>query len=369
MLAGKRLWCIVVTLLLTAVPSVAGAAELSTASVSTDVASVAPTGGQVVVTLTSTSADSCTLRVTPSLPGWPITVAPCDGAITRNVSIPADADTMDRVYAFKAKVTTGATTAATNAALVTQQHRIRVAAFGDSVMYQAVLVMSDILGRTTAAALNWTAFPGLVMCQITPFVKNVSASFHPDLVIIEFLGTNFAACSKQNPRRSPAWIAAYRAATIKAVNAALDGNPNTKVELVDAPTWGNNVSGSTDIAKVYQAVADLNPTRVSYINAGLSVEGLGGSYVGSLPCLAIELVQNLCTGRGVTTAVINGIPTKVIKVRSPDKVHLCLLLGRDGILEPPGCSSYSSGAYRYSAAMLIPGLQAFGLSPLPDLHP
>ncbi|MEI8050914.1 MAG: hypothetical protein WCI12_05720, partial [Actinomycetes bacterium] len=230
-------------LMLTAVPSVAGGADSSAPSVSTDIASVAPTGGQIIVTLRSASAESCTLRVTPSLPGWPITVAPCDGDVTRNVSIPADDDTMDRTYSFKAKVTTGATKVATNAARVTQQHRIRVAAFGDSEMYQAVLVMSDILGRTTAAALNWTAFPGLVMCQITPFVKDVSASVHPDLVIIEFLGTNFAACSKKNPRRSSAWIAAYQAATIKAVNAALNGNPNAKVELVDAPTWGDNVSG------------------------------------------------------------------------------------------------------------------------------
>jgi hypothetical protein len=275
---------------------------------------------------------------------------------------------MDRTYSFKAKVTTGATKVATNAALVTQQHRIRVAAFGDSLMYEAGTAMAGIVHHARAAPLALTAFPAMSMCGLIPSIKSVSATMHPDLVIIELMGTAFIPCAQKHTFGSPEWIADYRASTTKAVDAVLAGDPRSRVELVDAPTHDGLISGLTDIAAIYQEVAALNPTRVSYVNAGLSVEGPGGSWVKSLPCLAVEKSLGLCTGgRFVTNVRVDGAWVREIVVRSPQGSHFCPQNWPEGYWPPPGCSTYSSGAYRYSAAMLIPGMQAFGLGPLPDL--
>ena len=159
--------------------------------------------------------------------------------------------------------------------------------------------------------------------------------------------------------------------TAQVVDSILKGNPNAKVELVDAPTftshnYGHVISGSSKIARIYQAVAALHPTHVTYVNAGLSVEGPNGSWVKSLPCLAVEKAQGLCSGGDVQTIRIFGISTKLILVRGPDRLHFCT---QQWPLSFPltGCPNYSSGVYRYSAAMLIPGMQALGLGPLPDL--
>lgn len=174
MLGLKGLRGVVAALVFAALPSVAGAAEPPTASISTDVASVAPTGGQVVLTVTAPPADSCTLRVSPSLPGWPITVQPCGGEMKKTATLPADTDTADRTFSFSAMVRTGTTEVPTGIAPVRQTHQIRVAIFGDSLMWETIVEMENILGRTTAAPVTWNAYPGTDLCQYADNIKKVA---------------------------------------------------------------------------------------------------------------------------------------------------------------------------------------------------
>jgi hypothetical protein len=71
-----------------------------------------------------------------------------------------------------------------------------------------------------------------------------------------------------------------------------------------------------------------------------------GQYTDSLPCLPNEP----CTG-----PVIHGVRTN--RVRAPDGVHFCpvTVLGR------APCPVWSSGAFRFGAAMAAPVIADFGL--------
>jgi len=101
----------------------------------------------------------------------------------------------------------------------------------------------------------------------------------------------------------------------------------------------------------FAALAAKHPGHVTYVNAGQAVEGPHQSYVRTLPCLFFEP----CTGPSVA-----GVRTNV--VRSPDGVHFCPDQGGNAVGQVASCNVYSSGAFRFAAAMAGPVIRAFGLA-------
>ena len=93
--------------------------------------------------------------------------------------------------------------------------------------------------------------------------------------------------------------------------------------------------------QVYASVATAN-VGVTYVDAGQAVMA-NGAFTWTLPCLSNEP----CTG-----------PSGTNVVRSPDGSHFCPT-GQttiEGYLAI--CNVYSSGAYRFAAAMLGPALDS-----------
>lgn len=97
----------------------------------------------------------------------------------------------------------------------------------------------------------------------------------------------------------------------------------------------------TNLNQIYASIAATN-VGVSYVNAGQAVMA-NGAFTWTLPCLPSEP----CTG-----------PLGTNIVRSPDGAHFCPT-GQatiEGYLA--FCNVYSSGAYRFAAAMLGPALDS-----------
>ena len=246
----------------------------------------------------------------------------------------------------------------------TTPHPYRVAFFGDSFGYQAAPYLAADLEATHHIAVTLGAWPGGTMCAALPQIASTVAKVHPDVVVIQYYGTAFFACAQHAPWASPAWIADYKRNTVQAVKTILAGERHAFVILTDAPA--NLPPPAPDerarIKDAYREVAAEFPGRVIYVDAGRSVEHQDGTWAASLPCTHREITKGRCSGPFVSE--VNGV--RSIRVRADNTVHFCPLLDSAGTIPPPGCPSYSSGAYRFARAMAIPVIKHLKLSPQPD---
>jgi hypothetical protein len=128
-------------------------------------------------------------------------------------------------------------------------------------------------------------------------------------------------------------------ADVKAA-AAIFTNVGAHVYLAGAPV-SRPVLGSFQRGRalnvMYWWVAMGSPDTVTYVDAGLAVQG-GTGYVDELPCLPDEPCPT-----GSTNVV-----------RSSDGVHLCPGDDSHRDAATARCLVWSSGAYRYGRAMAAP---------------
>ncbi len=331
-------------------------------SISTGTTKLAAAGGSVLVTIRSNGSENCTLDSSPELPKFPINVTNC--STTRTITLPPNRGEAPIAWTFTV------TNPVAGAQLsITEERRIRVSVLGDSILYQAKPTIDFLVETSGAVMTHSITYPGLTMCTLIPFIRRDIIPVHADLVIIEMLGTDFDQCAQVAPDHSPAWLAAFKTATETVVNDALSASSSTKVELVDAPTYMDQISGHSAVAQIYQEVSALHPDRVSYVNAGASVEGPQGQAVEYLPCLPKEISRGLCEGPTIRTEMINGTLVREIPVRGSDLVHFCPVNDASGKVAPPGCAVYSSGVFRFATALLNPALREFDLGPVSTSPP
>lgn len=358
-------------------------ASAATPSVTASLASsdVSWNGSGQSLNLNVANASSCTITATGPLAVAPVTISPCTGSITQPLALPANTGYRDASYALTVTALLGRAKATTKLSFI-QRHQVRIQFFGDSYGFQAIPYLQS-LATSVGASFQFAAFPGASMCDAIDPAAATAASWHPDLVVVEYLGTNFSACAQQGGTYgSRQWLAAYKTATGKVVKAALKSNTDTRVYLVDAPILPGQDAVKDTIPSIYQAVAAQKPAKVAYNNAGLAVEGPGGSFVQNMVCLPFEVAGTQPPGLPLpgscTGPVVHGVQRNA--VRGPGGSHFCSL---PNVPWPPvGCpavdakgaiivvdgvvqQTYASGAYRFAAAMLYPGLVAFSLSPLP----
>lgn len=201
---------------------------------------------------------------------------------------------------------------------------------GDSLAQETSPYLERQLGDTPLVEQYWG---GTAPCDW------LGKDFHAtadSVVVISFTGNSLTPCMAGDDGEflhGRALIDKYWAD----VGALVAGIRSTgaRVVLVGQPQRGPAATAGTEAAmeveginEMYAALAQAD--GVSFVDAGAAVETRDGDYATSLPCLPGE-VQCGILGDNV--------------VRNDDGVHLC-----HGAAPDP-CAEYSSGAYRFAAAI------------------
>jgi hypothetical protein len=163
--------------------------------------------------------------------------------------------------------------------------------------------------------------------QQTVTAENVTAA------VLEFSGNALTPCMKD-----AAYLAKYRADTARAV--AILQHAGVATYLVAAPPHRGEQPDSpgAQIRAMYRQISAQ--TGATYVDAGAAVLD-DGRYTETLPCLP---------GEGPAQGCRDG----VIRVRAADGAHFC-----PDVIYPPSdpggeCAVWSSGAFRFGAAMAKP---------------
>lgn len=221
----------------------------------------------------------------------------------------------------------------------------RVVIFGDSLAYQAEPYFNFLVKASGSLAVSDYAFGGTAVCDWLPKMRSVANSERPDVAVLEFTGNTFTSCMNGCAEGSQAAVSRYCSNLSAAIQIFV--GVGTHVFLVGTPIdhqeWVGHDTHWNNLDDAIAALADEHPGQVTYVDAGRSVEGPDESFVWTLPCLYFEP----CTG-----PVINGIRNNV--VRSPDGTHFCVGQSGNAVGQVDGCRTYSSGAFRFAAAMAGP---------------
>jgi hypothetical protein len=220
-----------------------------------------------------------------------------------------------------------------------------VVLFGDSLTYQAEPYFNFLVQASGRAVVSDHAFGGTAVCDWLPKMRSVANSQHPKVAVLEFAGNTFTSCMHGCMPESWAAVSRYCSDLSVAIqDFVADG---THVFLEGAPInykqWESHDPHWSDLNNAMAALAAKYPGKVTYVDAGRAVEGPGQSFTWTLPCLYFEPCN------GPRTA---GVRTNV--VRSPDGEHFCLGQSSNAVGQVDKCRSYSSGAFRFAAAMAGP---------------
>lgn len=230
---------------------------------------------------------------------------------------------------------------------------VGVGLFGDSLAVQAEPYFNLLIQAGGRAKVTDFTYGGTAACDWVSKMESYARTEHPQAVVIEFVGNTFTACMKGCLFGSKAAVTLYCSAISTAIDVFL--GLGTHVFLIGTPItrseWASHDSKWDALNVAFAALAAKHPTGVSYVDAGKAVEGPHRSYVSTLPCLSFEP----CIG-----PTIAGVRTNV--VRSPDGVHFCPNQIGNAVGVVPGCTTYSSGAFRFAAAMADPVVREFGLA-------
>ncbi len=214
----------------------------------------------------------------------------------------------------------------------------RVALFGDSLAQQAEPYFKRLLAAAdTFNTTYYSSHGGAAICDWLTRMRRMAATLRVEAVILEFSGNSLTPCMAGLSYYTPAYYAKYRADTMAAISTwvrtgahvFLIGAPVTRQQQESVPLWDA-------LNLQYAQIAAADPVHVTYVDAGAAVEGPGGVYSQTLPCL----IGEPCTG-----PVVDGVPSNV--VRAADGVHFCPVAE-----VADACPVYASGAFRFADAMV-----------------
>ena len=230
---------------------------------------------------------------------------------------------------------------------------VRVGLFGDSLAVQSEPYFNFLLQAGGKAIVSDFAYGGTAACDWLPKMRKYARTEHPRAVVFEFVGNAFTSCMSGCAVGSAAAVNRYCSAVSTAIQVFV--GLGTHVFLVGTPIsraqWIAHDPDWDALNLAFAALAAKHPGHVTYVDAGTAVEGPDQSFVSTLPCLSFEP----CTG-----PTIAGVRTNL--VRSPDGVHFCPDQSGNSVGQVARCNVYSSGAFRFAAAMAEPVIRAFGLA-------
>jgi hypothetical protein len=212
--------------------------------------------------------------------------------------------------------------------------RPRIVLYGDSLAMQSAQDFQYLAGTSGASTLL-RAYGGLAVCDVLPELASDAESWQPTVAVLEFSGDDMTPCMKGYVAGSPAYFAKYEVDARAAVSALL--GQGVRVVLIGAPVDVDaRASSNADHLNAMYGSLAAHVRGVYYEDAGRFVLA-NGRVTWTLPCLRSEP----CVG-----------PQGTNIVRSPDGTHFC----PDGRTAIEGsfdvCDVYSSGAYRFAAAMV-----------------
>ena len=225
----------------------------------------------------------------------------------------------------------------------------RVAVYGDSLAQQAQPYFKRLMAaEDTSNTTYYSSHGGTALCDWLGRMRTTAKTTHFQAVMLEFSGNALTRCMAKVGYYTPAYYAKYRADTMAAIatwvptgaHVFLVGAPVTRKQQQSVPNWDA-------LNLQYAQIAAADPQHVTYVDAGVAVEGPGGTYARTLPCS----IGEPCTG-----PVVNGVPSNV--VRSADGVHFCPVAEVH-----ESCPAYSAGAFRFAAAMVHGLVTAPGPAP------
>ena len=214
----------------------------------------------------------------------------------------------------------------------------RIDLYGDSQASESGQDFAFLAGNS-GASVRVRTFPGTATCDFLPSMVADAQDWQPTAAVLAFSGDAFTPCMEGYQLGTPQYFEKYQADTQTAIS--IFRSVGTKVILVGLPldASASLSQNASALNQIYQSLAGSN-IGVTYDDAGQAVMA-NGQFTWTLPCLSGEP----CTGPAGTNVV-----------RAPDGVHFCpdgktTLVG--GLEE---CDVYSSGAFRFAAAMLAPAL-------------
>ncbi|MGH9032664.1 MAG: hypothetical protein ACRDZV_11105 [Acidimicrobiia bacterium] len=214
--------------------------------------------------------------------------------------------------------------------------RPTVILYGDSLSWEARGAFQLHLGPEVDVVHR--NFPGVAICDYLDEMATDVVVLRPRAVVLEFAGNVLTPCvrgltgSALVDKYARDAAAATDLFTARGVPVYLIGGPVL-------PGWDPDPTARLHHA--YAAVAGRAGPLASFTDAGRAVLDAQGRYTDTLPCLPVEGPPQGCAGGRIT-------------VRSPDRVHFCPVVGHP-------CPVWSSGAWRFGAAMAAPVRRDLGL--------
>lgn len=215
--------------------------------------------------------------------------------------------------------------------------------YGDSLAWEARGAFALAFDERPGVNVHQRTFGGTAICDWLGAMADDVASLRPDVVVVEFSGNNFTACMHDDtgrPLTGDALVERY--ATDAAAVVDTFASLGTKVIFAGAPIARDGDGGRSITARLNERYARLARTShaVRYVEAGASVL-VGGSWIATLPCLRFEP----CGAGGVNV------------VRAPDGLHFCPASSTAVRGVTGDCPVWSSGAFRFGAALAAPVLE------------
>ncbi len=198
---------------------------------------------------------------------------------------------------------------------------------GDSLAEQAAHYLAQLLGSTS---LESRYVGGTAPCD---WLEDDLQITEGSVVVISFTGNSMTPCMSDGVGgflQGEAIVDRYR--TDVAVLIDLAHSAGARVLLVGQPVHSASFDDDDVVAGVNGVYVELSDTMdTSFVDAGAAVENPDGTFAQSLQCLSDEAE---CGPSGTNV------------VRNDDGLHFC-----PGSPPPGPCAVYSSGAYRFAAAI------------------
>ena len=198
---------------------------------------------------------------------------------------------------------------------------------GDSLAEQAATYLPDMLGAMTFTP---QFFGGSAPCDWLGKDLGITPT---SVVVISFTGNALSPCMADGAGaelQGQAVVDKYRTDVTALIDQARAAQ--AEVVLVGQPVHGAPADGNDIVDGLNEAYRSFaEQSHVSFVDAGAAVENADGSFAPTLPCLPDE---PQCDPSGSNV------------VRNDDGLHFC-----PGSPPPGPCTVYSSGAYRFAAAI------------------
>jgi len=329
-------------------------------------------GGRVVtLRIQGSGLKTCQLSSSPQLAELPKKISPCSSSQSTHILLPENSSRHRQLWKFEvtAELVNKADKALRESVKISQAPDHRVAIFGDSFTYQMGLTEMALLRATQAIRSTYHAFPADGICNALPAIRRTAKEFRPEVAVLEYIGSNFDACAKTpsygdptvSPKSLQHWLVRQKEDFEVAINVLRLAGVK-KIYLDQGPHCDAcNIFGPGTRATFAQ-LAKQYPRLVVVISPARAIEGRDRQIVSSLPCLPQEISRGECL-----VPSVEGHPYAQVR-GGPDGFHVCDSF-KPGVLEPPGCPTYSSGAFRYAAASVTPILKHWHLKPLPVFSP